>query len=157
MAARKRANHWCAAAAGVAPPGPPGLDALPVESIFDYALRFRSSLVEADEVEALGEDPTTALLRLGLTHVLIVDRTPGDDVPPILLDPATEAADERGRPVPKMAPLRLDGEAEWTLLPGAHAADGALPTELSFPLTQLWQVERPGPALSLYRLTADEE
>ncbi len=81
----------------------------------------------------------------------------GDDVPPILLDPATQAADERGRPVPKMAPLRVEGEAEWTLLPGAHAADGALPTELSFPLTQLWQVERPGPALSLYRLTADEE
>ena len=138
------------------PPGPPGLDALPVEAIFDYALRFRSSWVEDEEQEVLGEDPTDALLRLGMTHVLVVDRAPGDGQPPLLLDPATTATNEQGGAEPKMAPLRLDGGPLWTIQPGPEATDAALPTELSFPLTQLWQVDRPGPALTLYRLAADE-
>ncbi len=138
------------------PPGPAGLDAFPMEAIFDYALRFQSSSVEPEEVALLSEDPTVALQRLGLDHVLLVDRIPGDGSPPILLDPATEAFDEGGRPVPKMAPLRLAGGPLWTIEPGSGASDGSLPTELSFPLTQLWQVERPGPKLTLYRLAADE-
>lgn len=132
------------------PPGGAGLSALPIECIFDYALRFGGSWVEPDEVEALGDDPTRALRRLGLTHVLVVARWPANGAP-ILLDKRESATDEDGQPVPKMAPLRLDGVALWTIEPG-RTSDASLPTELTFPLTQIWQVSRPGPALALFRL-----
>lgn len=141
--------------AGVEPPGSAGLDAFPLEAIFDYALRFRSSFVEPDEVALLGEDPTEAMARLGLTHVLIVDRWPDPRRPPLLLDPASEAFNEAGEAEPKMAPLRVDPEPLWTISPGAGVRDTSLPSELSFPLTQLWKVSRPGPVLTLYRLRAD--
>jgi Dolichyl-phosphate-mannose-protein mannosyltransferase len=132
------------------PPGGPGLRAFPVEAIFDTAQRFHGAWVEEDEVEALGSDPTTALHRLGLTHVLVVDRWP-DQGPPLLLDPRTEAVDEQGEPVPKMAPLRLAGGPLWSVSPGS-AGDASLPNELTFALTQIWRVTRPGPALALYEL-----
>ena len=143
---------------GLTPPGPPGLDALPLESIFDYALRFRSSCIEPEEQAELGEDPTDALLGLGLDHVLVVDRTPDDALPPILLDGAKEARDEAGRPLPKMAPLRVIEPPLWTIRPGPTEAllgDGSLPTEMAFPLTELWRLDRPGPQLTLYALDAE--
>ncbi len=153
---RHRLKYWTLW--NTEPPGGEGLDALPVEAVFDYAQRFGASWVEEDEVTELGSDPTTALLRLGLTHVLLVDRTPDDDTPPLLIDPRTEAFDEKGLPVPKMAPLRLNDEVLWSVHPGGEGGavtEASLPAELTFPLTQIWQVTRPGPKLTLRRLAAE--
>lgn len=135
----------------VEPPGRAGLDAFPVEAIFDYALHQGGAWIEKSDREELGTgDPTEALLSLGLTHILITDRYPGDVVP-ILLDPRVEP----GGDFPKMAPLRVESEPDWIVSPGDDPVDASLPSELAFPLTQLWKVERPGPVLRLYRLKTD--
>lgn len=124
-----------------------GFDAVPLEAIFDYDLRSGTSRVEEEKVAALSDDPNEALRRLGRTHVLVVDRSPDDGAPPILLDPRTGPE--------KMAPLAVDPEPVLTIHPGGEGGrveDASLPVELTFPLTQLWQLERPGPLLRLYRL-----
>ena len=54
-----------------------------------------------------------------------------------------------------MRPLELGGDPLWTVHPagpGGSARDATLPTELSFALTAIWSVGRPGPKLELYRL-----
>ncbi len=153
---RHRLEYWTVWEAE--PPDGPGLDALPLEAIFDYYPRFGASEVEAEELERLSADPNEALRRLGRELVLVVDKTPDDGEPPILLDPAVSARDESGNPLPKMPPLELEGEPLWRVHPageGGRALDANLPSELTFPLTQIWMVERPGPKLELYRLAAD--
>ena len=124
-----------------------GFDAVPLEAIFDYDLRSRTSRVEAEEEEELGSEPNEALRRLGRTHLLVVDRAPDDGRQPILLDP------ESG--VDKMPAIAVDPEPLFVVHPageGGRAGDGNLPAELTFPLTQLWQLERPGPLLRLHAL-----
>ena len=103
--------------------------------------------MEAEEEEELGSEPNEALRRLGRTHLLVVDRAPDDGRQPILLDP------ESG--VDKMPAIAVDPEPLFVVHPageGGRAGDGNLPAELTFPLTQLWQLERPGPLLRLHAL-----
>lgn len=141
--------------AGMDPPGGSGFTALPLEAIFDYHHRYRSSWVEHEEVAELGRDPSLALERLGLRLALVADVTPDDDRPALLLDPGPSLSDGRGRVWPKMSPLRVVGDPLFTIHPASGAGpvlDAHLPEELSFPLTQLWRLERPGPKLELYRL-----
>lgn len=134
--------------AGRTPREGAGIDALPLEDLIGYDARKN----ESDwKVEGLGGRDTTATLRaLGATHVLLVDRNPTDPLPSMLVD---ERPAEEGRT--KLAPLRLDGDPLWRISPagdGPLPEEARLPTELDFPLTSLWQVERPGPVLELYRL-----
>ena len=85
-----------------------------------------------------------------MTRVLLVDRNPGDGFPPFPIDPTPPAEGD-----PKLATLALDPEPLWRIDPARGAApprEARLPTELAFPLFSLWQVERPGPLLSLHTL-----
>ncbi|MEL6906180.1 MAG: glycosyltransferase family 39 protein, partial [Planctomycetota bacterium] len=140
--------------AGVPHPDGPGVDAVMLEAIIDYDRRVGSSRVEAEDAVALSDDPNVALERLGVDLVLIVDTTPGDGRPALLLSDEPAQPDLRGRPQPKMPPLDVDPApiATWSPSEGGSAVDDAnLPSELTFPLTQIWRTSRPGPELSLHR------
>jgi len=114
-----------------------GLDGLRVEELFlfderEHTLRVRDCL--AGEVST---DPRAVLQRLGVTHVLLVDRRPGDGRPSLLAEP-----------------LAL-GAVTWVVDPGRGGGtshEAFLPTEMDFPLTGLWSVERPGPRIELVAL-----
>ncbi|MDP6386862.1 MAG: hypothetical protein QGI93_11780 [Planctomycetota bacterium] len=141
--------------ADAVPPAGEGIDVLPLESVLDYDLRTRSSWVEEEEVERLGTDPNALLRELGMRYVLVVDRTPDNGVAPILLDAAPATLDSGGQPRPKLKPVVVRGKPLFTIHPAGKAgsvADANLPAELSFPLTQIWDLKRPGPKLELFRL-----
>ena len=140
-----------------------GIDAIRLEDVFEYDQRHGGSKVR-DTRAGLGATATQALDALGLTHVLLVDRTPDDGRPPLLIDPTPSIPNDldprNPGPVPKLAPLANLGDPIWTIHPAwgepdvaeadaPGAADAHLPTELSFPLRDLWRVERPGPKLQL--------
>jgi hypothetical protein len=81
------------------------------------------------------------LAALGITHFLLVDRRPGSEEGPMLRDLALGA--RAGRVFdPSAGTFRTTREA-------------LLPTEMDFPLTALWTVERPGPFLVLYSLAGE--
>lgn len=143
-------------------PGP-GLDVIRLEDVFEYDSRHGGSRIRASAAE-LGDTAAEAVAALGLTHLLLVDRTPDDGRPPALVDPTPAIPNDldatNPNPVPKLAPLTNLGAPLWTLhpasseplAPGAEprrTTDAHLPTELSFPLLDLWRVERPGPKLEL--------
>lgn len=143
--------------AGVSPPGGAGFDALPLEAVFDYNPRDWSSWVEDEEIDALTEDPNEALRLLGMDLLLTVDRTPNDGRLALLLDDGEAAPDADGNPGRKMPPVRTLGAPLITFHPGrggSASLDANLPGALTFPLTQLWSLERPGPRLDLYELPA---
>jgi hypothetical protein len=126
-----------------------GLDAVRVEDLFDFSARTHGSRVKP-ELSDIGDDPNAIFAKLGVTHVLLVDRDPGDGVPPFLVDATPADAGE-----PKMPPLRVAPEPLWVVDPagdGRPAREARLPTELAWPLCSLWEVERPGPRLALYEL-----
>ena len=140
------------------PPAGEGIDVLPLESVLDYDLRTRSSWVEDEETERLGADPNDLLRALGMRYVLVVDRTPDNGVAPILLDPAPASLDSDGRPLPKLTPVAVIRPPVFTIHPAGDAGsvtDANLPAELSFPLTQIWNLKRPGPKLELFRLPVE--
>lgn len=121
-----------------------GVDAVRVEELFTFddvegaGGRTQSVAVNACLADHLGTAPLAVLRALGVTHVLVVDRRPAD-----------------GRP--SLAFARGPGErVEWTVDPRAArdrpASEAFLPTEMDFPLTGLWTVDRPGPLLELVAL-----
>jgi hypothetical protein len=127
----------------------PGLDAVRLEDLFDYDARTHGSALKPGAAGLVG-DPSAILRGLGVTHVLLVDRDPGDGVEPFPVDPTPP---EGG--APKLAPLEVDPQPLWVIDPagsGGPAREARLPTELTCALLSLWQVERPGPRLSLHRL-----
>ena len=141
--------------ADAVPPAGEGIDVLPLESVLDYDLRTRSSWVEDEEAKRLGTDPNALLRELGMRYVLVVDRTPDNGVAPILLDPAPASLDSDGQPLPKFTPVVVVGPPLFTIHPAGDTGsvtDANLPAELSFPLTQIWDLKRPGPKLELFRL-----
>jgi hypothetical protein len=122
-------------AAGVLPEAERGIDAVPVEELFevdeagDYVVRER--------VRSLGETPAQVLAALGVTHLLLVERRPGGTRP----RPLEGLAEGRG--------------SVWTLSPARGdrvPSEAFLPTEMDFPLTALWEVDRPGPWMRLVQL-----
>jgi hypothetical protein len=113
-----------------------GLPVLPLERAWWWDER-NAALVPRTEAVEPGADLRAFLARHGVSHVLLVSKRP-QHVRDNLLLPLVDGA----------APL-------WTIDPawrGFHPEEATLPTEMEFPLTQLWQVERPGPALRLYAL-----
>lgn len=115
-----------------------GVDAIRVEELLQFDERARTVQVVDCLTKDLGADPLGALRALGVTHVLVVDRRPADAESSLLL----------GRNLP--------GRVEWIVNPHAvrdrPATEAFLPTEMDFPLTGLWSVERPGPLLQLVAL-----
>jgi len=122
-----------------------GVDAIRIEELFtfdelDPPGDRRQTLQVADCLaEQLGRDPIALLRALGVTHLLLVDRRPADGFQNLLLAPG-------------------GGEhVEWSVDPRAFrlstATEAFLPTEMDFPLTGLWSVERPGPLLELVALS----
>lgn len=134
----------------------PGMGVIRFEAIYDSQERERAAWIEPRHVPELTDDPNEALRRLGATMILVVDKTPADEHPPLLLSAEPPALDIRGLRAPKMAPIEVaaGGPARvWDpSVPGRTLTDANLPSELTFPLTQLWAMERPGPRLELHRL-----
>jgi len=115
-----------------------GVDGVRVEELFSFDERASTMSVQDCLAAEIGQDPEAVLRRLGVTHVLLVDRRPGDGAPSLLA-----------------RPLAL-GAVSWVVDParaeGVAPREAFLPTEMDFPLTGLWSVERPGPRLELVAL-----
>ncbi|MEM1450937.1 MAG: glycosyltransferase family 39 protein [Planctomycetota bacterium] len=148
-------------------PQAPGVDAIRIEDVFEYDRRHEGTWIREPLVEWLGASSSEALETLGVTHLLLVDRTPDDGQAPPLLDPDPPLpyvdGDQFSDPVQKLAPLALPENNVWTVHPAwseptssvdGTAPDAHLPTALRFPLRDLWRVRRPGPKLQLYALPA---
>ncbi len=132
---------------GVEPPGPRGIDALPVDAILEFEIRRRSSWVaprHRDMLLGYGPEPTDWLVALGVREVLLVDRFPADGIPSPLIDPGPSEGSR-----PKLPPLRVGSPPSFAIDPsrGAPARGARLPTEVDFALLDLWQVTRPGPRI----------
>jgi len=119
------------------PAGQEGIDAVHLEELFE--VDDRNGRVEVRKgLGELGKDPKSVLAALGITHLLLVDRRPGSGREH-WLEPAKEGASAIHVFDPSTGRLRTTPEA-------------LLPTEMDFPLTALWRVERPGPWMALYVL-----
>lgn len=119
----------------------PGLSALPLEEILAFEKEEGTVRLRHFQGDPFGESVHDALRNLGVTHLLVVDHSP--------------ASEELG----ELPVIGLFGDIEplWVIDPSSGstpAAEARLPLEMSFPLTGLWSVERPGPKLSLYKLPA---
>jgi hypothetical protein len=117
-----------------------GINAVRLEEFVVMDARLRTIGVRP-KLEDLGADPKSAMKALGVTHFLRVDREPGDPAK-FLLAPLIEGARELFVVDPSRG--------------GAHAKEALLPTEMEFPLTALWNVDRPGPRMALYDLRESE-
>ncbi len=115
-----------------------GIDAVRVEELFDFDERADSIEVRPCLAAEMGSDPLAVLRRIGVTHLLVVDRRPADGPASLFLrDPAN---------------LRTVWSVDPSASPGRAASEAFLPTEMDFPLTGLWTVIRPGPLLRLIEL-----
>lgn len=146
----------------VTPPSGPGRDVLRLEDLYQFSDRDRNYELNPAVIASLSEtvgEASAALAAtstdecfrlLGITHVLLVDRRPLDGIPPAVLDTEPGLDDE-----PKPLPLTFR-EAEWPAInptgDSSFAAETLLPTDMDFPLTAIWQVERPGPYMELRAL-----
>ncbi len=146
-------------------PQAPGVDAVRLEDVFEYDLRHGGTWIREGLAAAHGATTQDVLASLGVTHLLLVDRTPEDGAPPPLVDPAPSRPLEGSPPgspaVPKLAPLELPSDVVWQVHPSwtrptdtvdGEAVDAHLPTAMPFPLRDLWTVRRPGPKLQLFAL-----
>jgi hypothetical protein len=120
---------------GVTPPGGAGVDAIGAEELFevdpeDLSYGVRQSL------RRRGATPRELLAALHVGYFVLVERRPAGEERPLA------ALVEHAQPVAVIDP---SGNT-------APCAEAFLPTEMDFPLTALWQVERPGPRLEIYRL-----
>lgn len=124
--------------AGLEPPGGAGIDAIGVEDLFGVDANTLEYGVRDDErVRAIGSTPREVLASLGVTHLVLAKRRPGEEARPL----ETLVAGQRPIAV-------LDPSAE----PDDPCHEAFLPTEMDFPLRALWEVDRPGPRLELYAL-----
>ncbi|MBL8863528.1 MAG: glycosyltransferase family 39 protein [Planctomycetes bacterium] len=114
-----------------------GVDAVRVEELLSFDERAGTVGVRDCLRRELGDDPRALLAALGVTHVLLVDRRPGDGQPSLCAAVAVA-----GRPLWVVDPARSP----------AGTREAFLPTEMDFPLTALWSVDRPGPRLELVAL-----
>jgi hypothetical protein len=124
--------------AGLVPPSGPGIDAIHCEDLFGVDARTLEYGVKEDpSVRELGATPREVLASLGVTHLVLAERRPGSETRPL-------AGLVAGRE--PLAVIEPSGDADH------GAREAFLPTEMDFPLTALWTVERPGPRLSVYAL-----
>jgi len=125
----------------------PGLDVVPIEDLFEFEFRSGTSWLRAGR-EDLGDQPQAIFAKLGVSHVLIVDRAPQDGRVPLLLKRPHDTE-------PALEPLEVERPAEWVIHPAKSpsvACEASLPTEMSFALSGIWRAQRPGPRLEFFRL-----
>jgi hypothetical protein len=121
--------------AGVPPPGGPGVDALPVEELFEVDPATLEYGVRP-KLRARGATPAELLKAFGVDYLVLAERRPGREPRPL-------------------QPIADGGELLEVFDPshaGGSCDEAFLPTEMDFPLTALWCAERPGPRISIYRL-----
>ena len=117
-----------------------GVRAVRLEDVFGSDTRLFDDAPVTFEVRpglrSYGETPPALLEKLGVTHLLVVQRLPGQ-------------LQRHG-----LRELFAGKEPVWVVDPsrGELARESLLPTEMEFPLTGLWSVERPGPWMALYEL-----
>ena len=145
---------------GVTPPSGPGRDLVRLEDLYEFSDRFRAYKLKPAVLEQLAREAGEAsaalaasstpdcLELLGITHILLVDRRPLDGVPPAVLDPEPPLDEERTKPLPLISTGAGATVIDPSVGPG-QAAETLLPTDMDFPLTAIWQVERPGPYMEL--------
>ena len=111
----------------------PGIDAVALADLFEFDERAEPAPWPG--ITEPGESTNALLHRLGITHLLLVERRPG----------ASGSL---------AASLLSEHAPVWTIDPstGSGTSEAFLPTEMDFPLTGLWTVDRPGPLLELYEL-----
>ncbi|MFT5284762.1 MAG: hypothetical protein ACI8TQ_000919 [Planctomycetota bacterium] len=136
-----------------------GRDSLRLEDLYQFSDRFESyqlkEVIAADLAQEFGEQAAALALTstascfelLGITHVLLVDRRPLDGLPPAVIygGPALD-----GSTNPR--PLVLGDQFVQVIDPSNDASparETLLPTDMDFPLTAIWQVERPGPYMRI--------
>ena len=122
-------------AAGLMPVEREGFDAVRLEDVLDFEETgaVRSVRVRAG-LEEYGATPEELLRGLGMTHLVLVWRRPGQQH--------------------LLAPLVAGGPDPIVIDPGGAdpATEAFLPTEMDFPLTALWSVSRPGPRIEIHPL-----
>lgn len=148
----------------IGPPGGAGIDALYLSDYLDFEDRRGSFRIKAKGREELSVNQL--LDQLGVTHVLLADKTPGDGKLDHLVAPELGWLDRStGEVGPVPAPLTgLEARAFWppgplsfdSLHPFAEEPDRSmfearLPTELNRAGLSIWSVDRPGPALYLFQ------
>jgi hypothetical protein len=117
---------------GLVPERQQGVDAIRAEDLFEVdpeTLAYRARALPLP----LGDTPEEVVRSLGATHLLVVDRGRGSE----------------------LASLARSGRVVRTISPTGgeeRPAEAWLPTEMDFPLTGLWAVERPGPWMQLVAL-----
>ena len=147
---------------GALPRSGPGRDIVRLEDLYEFSDRHRTYELKPSVVEnlkttkneasaALAASSTEECFRmLGVTHVLLVDRRPLDELPPAIMgwEPTIEdAINPRPLELESVKPIEINPTGTDRL-----AAETLLPTDMDFPLTSIWQVERPGPWMLLYEL-----
>ncbi len=124
-------------AAGRAPGGKLGIHAMYVEELFGFDDEAQRYGVAAER-RGLAETPAEMFEVLGVSHFVMVNRRPGDHSAPFLAE---------------LAQLWIP---TWIIDPSRSGAgespEALLPTEMDFPLTGLWRVDRPGPQITLFLL-----
>jgi hypothetical protein len=118
------------------PPSQQGVNAVRVEELFEINERNRAVHVRTG-LETLGTDPRDVLKSIGAKYLLLVDRR------------------MHGGAANVLEPLVAGTEPVLVISPSSGSerpSEAFLPTEMDFPLTALWSVERPGPWMRLYRL-----
>ncbi len=120
----------------------PGVDAFFVEDLFETDPVSLEYVVRPTH-KHLGESPRAVLAKLGATHLLSVCRRGSINE----RAPLAELV-RSGERVQVISPADGPGQVASNEAP----REAFLPTEMDFPLTGLWQVERPGPYLELVRL-----
>ena len=133
----REAHRLARLQAGDVPGGKLGLHALFVEELFDFDSTTNTYGVALERRE-LAATPREMLASLGFTHFVMVNRQPAD------------------ASVPFLAQLAQEWVPVWILDPSragrGEAPEAFLPTEMEFPLSALWRVDRPGPLITLYAL-----
>jgi hypothetical protein len=118
-----------------------GIDAIRAEDLFTFDVagsyeREQELAVIDCLAKELGREPAAAMRQLGVTHVLLVDRR--------IAEPSRLLARGAGE------------RSVWSVDPSSSSdrptREAFLPTEMDFPLTGLWSVERPGPVMELVEL-----
>ncbi len=117
--------------------GKPGIHAFFVEELFGFDDVEQEYGVNRER-RAMAATPLDMFKVLHVSHFVLVNRRPNDRSAPLLAD------------------LTAAWKQVWTIDPSrsgrGETPEAFLPTEMDFPLSGLWRVDRPGPWIALYQL-----
>jgi hypothetical protein len=118
------------------PPGEQGVNAVRVEELFEIDDRNKTVKVR-EGLEPLGQNAREVLHNLGVKYLLLVERRMHGDAENLL------------------QPISAGIQPAFVIDPSSgsqRTSEAFLPTEMDFPLSALWSVNRPGPWIALYPL-----